>query len=71
MLQYCYRKIKNVLHELFFLTKENKYYKVEIVNDREAQVRVYSGDTLMKAGILISNPWGDFKAKLIYLTEEI
>ncbi len=50
---------------------ENKYYRVEIVNDSEAEVRVYSGDTLMKAGILISNPWGDFKAKLIHLTEEI
>ncbi|MBQ6888087.1 MAG: alpha-galactosidase [Lachnospiraceae bacterium] len=29
---------------------------------------LYAGDTLMNAGILIENPWGDFKGKLLHLT---
>ena len=29
---------------------------------------VYAGDTLMNAGILVENPWGDFKGKLLHLT---
>lgn len=34
----------------------------------EGEGEVYAGDTLMNAGILIENPWGDFKGKLIHLT---
>lgn len=34
----------------------------------EGEERVYAGDTLMNAGILIENPWGDFKGRLIHLT---
>lgn len=33
----------------------------------EGEETVYAGDTLMNAGILIENPWGDFKGKLIHL----
>ena len=29
---------------------------------------VYAGDTLMNAGVLIENPWGDFKGKLLHFT---
>lgn len=31
---------------------------------------VYAGDTLMNAGILIENPWGDFKGKLLHFNIE-
>ncbi|MDE6607607.1 MAG: alpha-galactosidase [Lachnospiraceae bacterium] len=34
----------------------------------EGEETVYAGDTLMNAGILIENPWGDFKGRLIHLT---
>ncbi len=33
--------------------------------------KVYFGSTLMYAGILINNPWGDFKGGLIHITESI
>lgn len=36
----------------------------------EESGRIYAGDTLMNAGILIENPWGDFKGKLFHLTAE-
>lgn len=49
---------------------ENKHYLVTFVNDETVEERVYSGDTLMKAGLLIPNPWGDFKARLISLIAE-
>ena len=29
--------------------------------------RIYGGDILMNAGLIIQNPWGDFKSKLIHL----
>ena len=38
-------------------------------NDENVEDRIYSGDTLMKAGLLVPNPWGDFRARLISLTE--
>ena len=43
----------------------NKKYEVTIDDTKT----VYSGDTLMYAGIQVANPWGDFQAKLIYLKE--
>ena len=33
----------------------------------EGEETVFAGDTLMNAGLLIENPWGDFKGKLIHL----
>ena len=36
----------------------------------EGEDRTYLGSTLMQAGILVGNMWGDFKGKLIHLTEE-
>lgn len=42
---------------------ENTYYRIE------GEEEVYSGETLMKAGMMIPNMWGDFKAKLIHLVE--
>lgn len=41
----------------------DKYYRIE------GEDTVYAGDTLMYAGILIENPWGDFQTRLIHLTE--
>ncbi len=35
----------------------------------EGEDRVYSGDTLMNAGLIIGNLWGDFQSKLIHLVE--
>lgn len=35
----------------------------------EGEERVYLGSTLMQAGILFENIWGDFKGKLLHLTE--
>ncbi len=35
----------------------------------EGTERVYKGSTLMSAGILIDNLWGDFKGKLLYIRE--
>ena len=35
----------------------------------EGEEGVYRGELLMKAGLNIENPWGDFKGKLIHLTE--
>lgn len=40
-----------------------KQYKID---DKE---KLYMGSTLMNAGILIQNPWGDFKGQLIHLVE--
>lgn len=42
---------------------EKNLYRVE------GEEAIYSGETLMYAGLLISNPWGDFKARLIHLVE--
>ena len=33
----------------------------------EGQERIYTGDVLMKAGILVPNPWGDFRGILMHL----
>lgn len=46
-----------------------KRYKVMFENDDSIEDRTYSGDTLMKAGLLVPNPWGDFRARLIFLDE--
>ncbi|MGN1181235.1 MAG: alpha-galactosidase, partial [Suilimivivens sp.] len=35
----------------------------------EGEEGTYTGELLMKAGINIQNPWGDFKGKLIHLME--
>ena len=37
----------------------------------EGEDTVYAGDTLMYAGILIQNPWGDFQSKLLHFVEKI
>ncbi len=37
------------------------YYKID------GDEKIYSGDTLMKAGILIENLWGDFKGRLLHI----
>ena len=42
-------------------------YQVQFVNDEKVEPKVYSGDTLMKAGLLVPNPWGDFRSVLIEL----
>lgn len=52
---------------------EDRYYKVEttsveFVEEDSIEAKVYSGDTLMKAGLLISELRGDFRARLISLT---
>ena len=44
----------------------DRRYRVRFVND-EIKECEYSGDTLMKAGLLMPNPWGDFQARLIEL----
>lgn len=36
----------------------------------EGTKQVFYGDTLMKAGLVIPNLWGDFQSRLIHLTEE-
>ncbi len=46
-----------------------KQYRVAFVNDDSIVDKVYSGDVLMKAGLLVPNPWGDFRARLISLSE--
>ncbi|MDE5932903.1 MAG: GH36 C-terminal domain-containing protein, partial [Lachnospiraceae bacterium] len=48
---------------------EDKRYEVRFVNDEDVQPKVYSGDTLMKAGLLIPGFRGDFQARLIHLRE--
>ncbi len=35
----------------------------------EGEDRTYLGSTLMQAGILVGNMWGDFKSKLIHIVE--
>lgn len=40
-----------------------KYYAIE------GEDRTWSGEQLMNAGLLVQNPFGDFKGKLIHLTE--
>lgn len=42
-----------------------KKYKIEDASD----AKVYSGSTLMNAGIQVENLWGDFKGKLIHIIE--
>lgn len=49
---------------------ENRRYRVAFINDDNIAEIVYSGDTLMKAGLLVPNPWGDFQARLISLIAE-
>ena len=36
----------------------------------EGEDTVYAGDTVMYAGILIQNPWGDFQSKLLHFVEK-
>ena len=43
----------------------DKYYRIEGMDG------VYAGDTLMYAGILVENPWGDFQSRLYHLTEAL
>lgn len=43
---------------------KTKRYRVEGTED------VFYGDTLMNAGLIIPNLWGDFQSKLIHLVEE-
>lgn len=47
---------------------EETRYEVCFVNETKIQPKVYSGDTLMKAGLLIPEQQGDFRARLIHLT---
>ena len=42
---------------------EEKTYRIE------GEERTYLGSTLMQAGILVENMWGDFKSKLIHVIE--
>ena len=35
----------------------------------EGEDKLYYGDTLMNAGILVQNMWGDFQSKLIHIIE--
>ena len=35
----------------------------------EGEERTYKGSTLMNAGILVENLWGDYKGKLIHILE--
>lgn len=44
---------------------KTKRYRVEGTED------VFYGDTLMNAGLIIPNLWGDFQSKLIHLVEEV
>lgn len=54
----------------------NKKYKLTYVDDTadtskgEGIREIYTGEELMKAGLIIQNPWGDYMGKLIYLCEE-
>ena len=41
----------------------DKLYRIE------GEERTYYGSTLMQAGILMENMWGDFKGKLIHIVE--
>ena len=41
----------------------------EKVYEIEGEEGTYTGEILMKAGINIQNPWGDFRGRLIHLTE--
>lgn len=43
----------------------DKYYRIEGMDG------VYAGDTLMYAGILVEDPWGDFQSRLYHLTEAL
>ncbi len=47
----------------------DKRYTVSYVNNKDIEKTSCSGDTLMKAGLLIPNMWGDFKALLIDIEE--
>ena len=51
-----------------------KTYRLEAVEGGEEMAalegRRFGGDLLMKAGITIPNPWGDFQGRLIYLRAE-
>jgi len=58
--------------------EKTAYYRLEIENEekKEAVTKkdsekelIYSGEALMKAGFLIQNPWGDFKARLFHFTK--
>ena len=46
-----------------------KTYQVVFEYNDKVEDQTYSGDTLMKAGLLVPNPWGDFRAQLISLRE--
>ncbi len=43
-----------------------KEYMVEFENDEKSNVRAH-GDTLMNAGLLVRNMWGDFASTLVYI----
>ena len=50
---------------------EDMKYEVSFLGYEKAnmpETKVYSGDTLMKAGILMPNLPGDFQAVLLHLT---
>lgn len=38
--------------------------------NESATIRSFGGDLLMNGGLTISNPWGDFQGKLLYLWEK-
>ena len=53
----------------------NKKYRLEYVDEKndiskgEGVDRIYGGDVLMSAGLLIQRPFGDFCGKLIHIVE--
>ncbi len=50
---------------------EEVRYEVRFLSARgeeEGEMRIYGGDTLMRAGILMPDMPGDFRARLVYLT---
>ena len=54
------------------LDPAKKYFVTYVDDDKETSgkkggERVYSGEMLMKAGLLIPRPWGDFQGMLISL----
>ena len=46
-----------------------KTYQVVFEYNDKVEDQTYSGDTLMKAGLLVPNPRGDFRALLISLRQ--
>lgn len=50
-----------------YVVESDELKKIYLPETEDSEELVFSGEYLMKVGLFMPNPWGDFKSELIYL----